>query len=70
MVSTCVPKGAAVICCEPEMYGPCCARRVVELAKSFDEQVTSVALHPTGLFLLVGFADRLRMLSILMDDLK
>ena len=43
---------------------------MVELAKGFEEQLTSVALHPSGLFLLVGFSDRLRLLSILMDDFR
>lgn len=30
----------------------------------------SVALHPTGMTMLVGFADKLRLMTILMDDLK
>ncbi|CAH8509372.1 unnamed protein product [Schistosoma turkestanicum] len=42
----------------------------LELTKSFVEEVYSVALHPTGLFLLVGFSDKLRLMNILLDDLR
>ena len=44
--------------------------RVVELAKAFDDEVNSVALHPGGLFALVGFADKLRLMAILVDDFR
>ena len=44
--------------------------RVLELAKAFDDELTSVALHPGGLFALVGFADKLRLLAILVDDFR
>lgn len=30
----------------------------------------SVALHPSGMTLLVGFSDKLRLMTILMDDLR
>jgi WD40 repeat protein len=42
----------------------------VELAVPFSETPYSVALHPSGLHLLVGFADKLRLMNILMDDIK
>jgi hypothetical protein len=42
----------------------------LELCKYFQDEAFSVALHPNGLLLLVGFADKLRMMAILMDDLK
>jgi WD40 repeat protein len=42
----------------------------LELCKYFQDEAYSIAIHPNGLLLLVGFADKLRMMSILMDDLK
>ena len=32
----------------------------MELSKEFEENVSSVALHPTGLNILAGFTDKLR----------
>jgi WD40 repeat protein len=43
---------------------------VCELMKSFGDEPQSVALHPSGLYLLVGFSDKLRLMNILMDDLR
>eukprot|EP00485_Elphidium_margaritaceum_P004858 CAMPEP_0202687750 /NCGR_PEP_ID=MMETSP1385-20130828/3381_1 /ASSEMBLY_ACC=CAM_ASM_000861 /TAXON_ID=933848 /ORGANISM="Elphidium margaritaceum" /LENGTH=1277 /DNA_ID=CAMNT_0049342593 /DNA_START=35 /DNA_END=3868 /DNA_ORIENTATION=+ len=43
-------------------------KRVV-LAKTFAEQPLCVALHPSGLHLVVGFADKLRLMNVLMDDI-
>ncbi|KAJ8367313.1 hypothetical protein AAFF_G00320970 [Aldrovandia affinis] len=42
----------------------------LELHKEFQEQAFSVALHPTGLFVLVGFCDKLRLLNLLIDDIR
>jgi hypothetical protein len=42
----------------------------VELIKYFPEEALSIALHPSGLFLLVGFTDKLRMLNLLIDDIR
>ncbi|KAG7203025.1 hypothetical protein KM043_010150 [Ampulex compressa] len=39
------------------------------LMKQYTEDICSVALHPTGLFCLIGFSDKLRFMSILIDDL-
>ena len=44
--------------------------RVAELVKAYDDEITSVALHPGGLFVLVGFADKLRLMAILVDDFR
>ena len=44
--------------------------RALELTKAYDDELTSVALHPGGLFALVGFADKLRLLAILVDDFR
>ncbi|KAH8057395.1 hypothetical protein JL721_9775 [Aureococcus anophagefferens] len=44
--------------------------RAVELMKEFPEEPTSVALHPSGLYVLAGFPDKLRLMSLLMDDIR
>lgn len=40
----------------------------LELWKEFQEDVYGLALHPTGLYAVVGFSDKLRFLTILIDD--
>ncbi|KAL4660096.1 WD repeat-containing protein 65-like [Arapaima gigas] len=42
----------------------------LELYKGFQEEAYSIALHPSGLFVLVGFADKLRWLNLLIDDIR
>jgi cilia- and flagella-associated protein 57 len=42
----------------------------LELFKQFSDEALSVALAPNGLLMLVGFADKLRLMTVLMDDLK
>lgn len=44
--------------------------RSLELYKEFQEEAYSVALHPTGLFALVGFSDKLRLMNLLIDDIR
>jgi WD40 repeat protein len=44
--------------------------RSIELMKTYREQPYSVAFHPSGLHIIVGFADKLRLLNVLMDDLR
>ncbi|KAJ3337549.1 Cilia- and flagella-associated protein 57, partial [Kappamyces sp. JEL0680] len=41
-----------------------------ELMKYFGDEPQSISLHPSGLYLLVGFSDKLRLMNILMDDLR
>ncbi|KAJ3033909.1 Cilia- and flagella-associated protein 57 [Rhizophlyctis rosea] len=41
-----------------------------ELVKYFPEEAYSVALHPSGLYLLVGFSDKLRLMNVLTDDVR
>ncbi|NXJ07760.1 CFA57 protein, partial [Odontophorus gujanensis] len=41
----------------------------LELYKEFWEEAYTVALHPTGLFCLVGFSDKLRFISLLYEDM-
>ncbi|KAG7481579.1 hypothetical protein MATL_G00068090 [Megalops atlanticus] len=43
---------------------------MLELYKEFQEEAYSVALHPTGLFILVGFCDKLRLMNLLIDDIR
>jgi len=42
----------------------------LELWKEFAEEAHSVAMHPSGLYILVGFSDKLRLMNILIDDIR
>ncbi|XP_061578787.1 cilia- and flagella-associated protein 57 [Cololabis saira] len=42
----------------------------LELYKGFQEEAHSVALHPTGLFILVGFSDKLRLMNLVLNDIR
>ncbi|XP_069559333.1 cilia- and flagella-associated protein 57 [Brachyistius frenatus] len=44
--------------------------KVLELYKEFQEEAHSVALHPSGLHILVGFSDKLRLMNLLIDDIR
>ncbi|KAI5064817.1 hypothetical protein GOP47_0019512 [Adiantum capillus-veneris] len=44
--------------------------RTCEIVKSFHEDAFSVALHPSGLHVLVGFSDKLRFMNLLIDDIR
>ncbi|KAJ3100632.1 Cilia- and flagella-associated protein 57 [Physocladia obscura] len=41
-----------------------------ELVKYFAEDAFSVAIHPSGLYILVGFSDKLRLMNLLIDDIR
>ena len=41
-----------------------------ELAKEFPEEALSVSFHPSGLHVLVGFTDKLRLCNLLLDDIR
>ncbi|KFP24558.1 WD repeat-containing protein 65, partial [Colius striatus] len=41
----------------------------LELYKEYWEEAYTVSLHPTGLFCLVGFADKLRFINLLYEDM-
>ncbi|XP_067892983.1 cilia- and flagella-associated protein 57 isoform X2 [Heterodontus francisci] len=43
---------------------------VLELYKEFQEEAYSVAIHPSGLYILVGFSDKLRLMNLLIDDIR
>ena len=36
----------------------------------FREEIFSVAIHPSGLYIAAGFADKIRLLNILIDDMR
>lgn len=42
----------------------------MELVKKYPYEITSIALHSTGLFVALGFSDRLHLMEILLDTLK
>jgi len=41
-----------------------------ELPKFFNEEAYSVAFHPSGFHLIVGFSDKLRLMNLLMEDMR
>ena len=42
----------------------------LELYKEFAEEAFSIALHPSGLYICVGFSDKLRLMNLLIDDIR
>lgn len=40
----------------------------LEVSKEYQEDVYGIGLHPSGLYAVVGFSDKLRFLTILIDD--
>merc|ERR1719331_146190 len=46
------------------------AERSQELCKFFLEEAFSVAFHPSGFHLIVGFSDKLRLMNLLMEDMR
>ncbi|XP_063057266.1 cilia- and flagella-associated protein 57-like [Engraulis encrasicolus] len=42
----------------------------LELYKEFQEEAFSIALHPSGLYVLVGFSSKLRLMNLLIDDIR
>jgi WD40 repeat protein len=44
--------------------------KTTDLMKTFKEEAYSVAFHPSGLHIVVGFSDKLRLLNLLMDDIR
>jgi hypothetical protein len=45
-------------------------QKSVEAMKFFNEQPISVAFHPSGLFIIVGFTDSIKLINLLMDELR
>merc|ERR1719408_1026860 len=44
--------------------------KTCELWKIFNEEAYSVAFHPSGFHLIVGFSDKLRLMNLLMEDMR
>ena len=38
--------------------------------QTFTEECYSIAFHPSGLHVLCGFSDKLRLMNLLMDDIR
>jgi WD40 repeat protein len=38
--------------------------------KYFPEEAYSIAIHPSGLYILVGFSDKLKLMNLLIDDIR
>lgn len=45
------------------------ADRKIEIMKEFDDEPTALSLHPSGLYIVVGFTEKIRLLAVLLDDL-
>ena len=41
-----------------------------DISKAFTEEVHSISFHPSGLHVLAGFSDKLRLMNLLMDDIR
>jgi len=44
--------------------------KTCELCKFFNEEAYSVAFHPSGFHLIIGFSDKLRLMNLLMEDIR
>eukprot|EP00753_Platysulcus_tardus_P007913 PLAT15528.6.p1 GENE.PLAT15528.6~~PLAT15528.6.p1 ORF type:complete len:1283 (+),score=804.90 PLAT15528.6:80-3928(+) len=44
--------------------------RSVDLMQTFSEEAYCAAFHPSGLHILVGFSDKLRLMNLLMEDIR
>ncbi|XP_039179192.1 cilia- and flagella-associated protein 57 isoform X3 [Crotalus tigris] len=42
----------------------------LDLYKEYQEEAYALAFHPGGLYVLVGFADKLRLMNLLIDDIR
>ncbi|XP_025276247.3 cilia- and flagella-associated protein 57 isoform X9 [Canis lupus familiaris] len=42
----------------------------LELFKEYQEEAYTISLHPSGHFVVVGFADKLRLMNLLIDDIR
>ncbi|KAJ9581157.1 hypothetical protein L9F63_023662, partial [Diploptera punctata] len=42
----------------------------LELIKQYQDEIFSVAIHPTGLYTIIGFTDKLRFMLLLLDDIQ
>lgn len=45
------------------------AERKIDISKKFAEEPLALSVHPSGLYVVVAFADKIRLASILLDDI-
>jgi len=55
---------------EPTVWHVCRFCSNLELYKEFAEEAYSIAMHPSGLYVSVGFSDKLRLMNLLIDDIR
>jgi cilia- and flagella-associated protein 57 len=70
-LDVCVRKPLLVTCgidCSVRLWNY--SLKVQELSKTFPDEPHSVAIHPSGFHVVVGFTDKLRFMNVLMDDLR
>ncbi|KAL7750132.1 hypothetical protein RI367_004304 [Sorochytrium milnesiophthora] len=70
-LDTCIRKPLVVTCSTDHSvrvwnYVDCTG----DLVKYFPEEAHSVSFHPSGLYILVGFSDKLRLMNLLIDDIR
>jgi WD40 repeat protein len=68
------------VCCRKPLLVSCSTDKSIrlwnyitgncEMMRYYPEEAYSVAFHPSGLYLLVGFSDKLRLMNVLMDDFR
>ncbi|VDD76062.1 unnamed protein product [Mesocestoides corti] len=68
------------ICSRKPLIATCATDRTIriwnfelnnlELYKEFAEEAYSISLHPLGHFILVGFSDKLRLMNLLIDEIR
>ncbi|TPX33526.1 hypothetical protein SmJEL517_g03626 [Synchytrium microbalum] len=70
-MDTCIRK-PLVVTCSPDKTVRVwnCLEPGSELVKTFPEEAHCVAVHPSGLYVLVGFSDKLRLCNLLIDDVR
>jgi len=70
-LDVCVRKPLAVTCGEDKTVRVWnYIDKTSELTKTFTEETFSVAFHPSGFHLIVGFSDKLRLMNLLMEEVK
>lgn len=46
------------------------ADKKIEVMKEFEEEPTSLSVHPSGIYVAVGFNDKIKIMAVLLDDLS
>eukprot|EP01063_Lacrimia_lanifica_P009665 TRINITY_DN16595_c0_g1_i1.p1 TRINITY_DN16595_c0_g1~~TRINITY_DN16595_c0_g1_i1.p1 ORF type:complete len:1239 (+),score=580.13 TRINITY_DN16595_c0_g1_i1:149-3865(+) len=70
-IDTCIRKPLIVTCSKDHTIRVWnYLEHTLDIYKSFPVEAMSVAMHPSGLHILVGFADKLRFMNLYGDDIK